>query len=244
MTVPTKVKASADSVAHRILANKADYVSCEKDTGVPWHWIAIVHYRESDLDFKTHLANGDPLTGRTVHVPKGLIAGKNPPYTWPEAAAAALEHENEPKTGWDDFGRYCYQLEAYNGWGYREKGVTSPYLWSQSNQHTRGKYVSDGVYSATAIDEQLGALVVLKSLMAVSPDITFSNVGTQPVAAVKPVPSTVHVAKVVKPVVAASKAVAAKAVSASRAVVRTAAVSVASTSAVSVSVWSWLRSLV
>lgn len=157
---PSRMK-QADVIARMILAHLEDYKQVEAETGVPWHWIAAVHYREASLNFKTHLANGDPLGHPTVHVPRGLLA-----HSWPEGAVQALKQDNDiDRHDWSDFGRYCYQMEAYNGWGYRKHGVTSPYLWSGSNQHARGKFVRDGVYSPNAIDEQLGGLVILKALM-------------------------------------------------------------------------------
>ena len=59
-----------------------------------------------------------------------------------------------------------FQLEGYNGFGYRDHHPTvpSPYLWSFSNHYTRGKYVADGRFSPTAVSQQCGAAVLLKRL--------------------------------------------------------------------------------
>jgi lysozyme family protein len=57
-----------------------------------------------------------------------------------------------------------YRLEAYNGFGYRRKGVPSPYLWSFCNLYERGKYVADGQYDPNAVSKQCGAGVMLKKL--------------------------------------------------------------------------------
>jgi lysozyme family protein len=176
MEVPAGAKQRADVIARLILFHIKDYQSVETLTGVPWYWLGPIHYREGDLNFKTHLANGDSLQHDTYHVPKRLM-GRPGPFTWSDAAVASIKHERLQSIKWDGFARYAYQMEAYNGWGYRSKGVTSPYLWSQSNQHARGKYVADGVYSASAIDAQLGGLVILKSLMDLPgcPAIQFSD---------------------------------------------------------------------
>jgi hypothetical protein len=62
--------------------------------------------------------------------------------------------------------RILYELEGYNGWGYRlyHPHVKSPYLWSFSNHYTRGKYVADGTWSDTARSQQCGAAVIIKRL--------------------------------------------------------------------------------
>jgi hypothetical protein len=67
-----------------------------------------------------------------------------------------------------------YQLEAYNGFGYRlsHPEVLSPYLWSFSNHYTSGKYVADGRWSDSAVSQQCGAAVVLRR-MAERRDIEF-----------------------------------------------------------------------
>jgi lysozyme family protein len=173
MTVSSGDKLAADAVARRILANKDRYLTLQQKLGVPWHWVSLAHYREANLSFLCHLHNGDSLRARTTHVPAGHPLSGDPPFTWEYSAIDALTmapHQLDKIKDWS-FGQYCYQLEKYNGWGYRGKGVTSSYLWAHSDQHESGKYVSDGVYDANAIDKQLGCLVVLGSLMALDPTI-------------------------------------------------------------------------
>ncbi len=59
-----------------------------------------------------------------------------------------------------------YQLEGYNGWGYRlhHPHVLTPYLWSYSNHYTSDKYVADGTWSDTALSKQCGAAVLLRRM--------------------------------------------------------------------------------
>ena len=59
-----------------------------------------------------------------------------------------------------------FQIEGYNGWGYRRQHpqVLSPYLWSFSSHYTRGKYIADGTWSDTAVSKQCGAAVVLRRM--------------------------------------------------------------------------------
>jgi hypothetical protein len=54
--------------------------------------------------------------------------------------------------------------EPYNGYGYRNKGLRSPYLWASTNHQQRGKYVADGVFNASVMDTQMGVAAMLKFL--------------------------------------------------------------------------------
>ena len=60
-----------------------------------------------------------------------------------------------------------YQLEGYNGWGYRDvkPPISTPYLWSFSNHYAKGKYVADGVWDGNAVSRQCGAAVMLRELV-------------------------------------------------------------------------------
>ncbi len=121
---------------------------------------------ESSLRFTGHLHNGDPLTARTVQVPAGRPRSGAPPFSWEESAADALaSHRLGARTDWSLAGM-LYQLERYNGWGYRRfhPDVPSPYLWSFSEHYRAGKYVADGSFSATAVSGQCGAAVLLRRL--------------------------------------------------------------------------------
>ena len=59
-----------------------------------------------------------------------------------------------------------YTIERYNGTGYLRyhKNVPTPYLWSGSQHYVKGKYVSDGKWSSSAVSKQVGAAVILKEL--------------------------------------------------------------------------------
>jgi lysozyme family protein len=59
-----------------------------------------------------------------------------------------------------------FRLEAYNGFGYRFRGLASPYLWSFSDRYERGKFVRDGVFDPNAVSRQSGAAVLVKRLIA------------------------------------------------------------------------------
>ena len=80
----------ARKIARAIIANRARYATVEQATGVPWFMIGPIHARESDMDFSTHLHNGDSLKARTHHVPAGRPRRGNPPFQWDASAVDAL----------------------------------------------------------------------------------------------------------------------------------------------------------
>jgi lysozyme family protein len=150
----------------QFLAKSERYKNVSGPLNMPWQVIAVIHNMESSQNFDRHLHNGDPLTARTVHVPAGRPADGMPPFTWEQSAADALRQRKLDR--WEDWGisGILYQLEGYNGWGYRlyHPHVLSPYLWSYSNHYTSGKYVADGTWSDTAVSRQCGACVLLRRM--------------------------------------------------------------------------------
>ena len=158
------------AVAKKILKYKARYQAIEKRTGVPWHFIAPIHYRESDLDFTTQLAQGDPLGRVSTHVPRGQGPYYGPD-AWERAALIALEDTGATKVKDWRLEKMIYHWEQYNGWGYYNHSVPSPYVWGGTTIQKPGKYVADGKWSPTAVDQQLGCAAILKSLMELDPTI-------------------------------------------------------------------------
>lgn len=151
-------KQVADRLTAPIAFNR--YKSVEKATGVPWWFIAVVHEREASQNWSSQLGQGDPLNKKSTHKP----IGRGPFKTWEDGAIDALT--NCPpfaakNTDWS-IGGSLAMLEQYNGLGYAGKGVPSPYIWSGSDQYSKGKYVADGVYDPDAIDNQLGCAGLLK----------------------------------------------------------------------------------
>jgi lysozyme family protein len=47
-------------------------------------------------------------------------------------------------------------LEQYNGLGYATKGIPSPYIWSGTDQYSKGKYVADHMFDPSVVDAQFG----------------------------------------------------------------------------------------
>lgn len=156
-----------DAAVETIRASKTRYESVGKKVNVPWYFIAIVHYMEGGSRFDRHLHNGDPLSARTVNVPKGRPKEGTSPFTWEASAEDALIFTVVNKwTNWSVPG-LLYKFEGYNGFGYRKLNppINSPYLWSFSNQYSIGKFIADRVFSATAVSKQCGAAVILRRLL-------------------------------------------------------------------------------
>jgi lysozyme family protein len=167
-------------LARKLIRHKAQYQTVEARTGVPWFVIAALHNRESDADFSTYLGNGEPLNRRTILVPKG----RGPFDDWEAGAVDALVLDGlDQVKAWTPE-RACFEIEKFNGFGYRKRGINSPYLWSFSNHYVRGKYISDGRFSPTHVDQQSGAIPVLKRIMELDSSARFrtgKKPGTNPV---------------------------------------------------------------
>ena len=132
---------------------------------MPWWFVGVIHVLECSCRFDQHLHNGDSLKAKTVRVPAGRPKTGKAPYNWEESAIDAL---TMPGKAYHEEGDWSiaatlFRLEGYNGYGYRlYRGIHTPYLWSGTNHYTRGKYTSDGNYSATAVSKQAGAAGLIK----------------------------------------------------------------------------------
>lgn len=162
------VKKNFTPIAKKIIANKNQYQIAESLTGVPWYLIGLLHLRESDLDFNTQLAQGDPLHSKSKHVPRG----RGPFPTWASGAYDALV----TLKGWNKIKdwrleKQLYYAQLYNGWGYYNHGVPSAYVWAGTSIYKGGKYIADGVWSSSAMDVQPGVAGVLKAMMELDPSI-------------------------------------------------------------------------
>lgn len=175
VSVNASKKALFAKVAARLVkpTAKAVYLSLEKQTGVPWWVIAVIHERESSQNWSRSLAQGDPWNRVSVHVPRG----RGPFASFEEAGVDALVRCAPYAARWKDWsmGGALTLLEMYNGLGYARMGKPSPYIWAGTNQYQRGKYVRDGVYDASVVDTQLGCAGLLIAMREID-----SSVGQPP----------------------------------------------------------------
>jgi len=170
-----------DAAVRKIQSGKARYesVAAELGNGIPWWFIGITHFMEIGhkypLQFNYHLHCGDPLTGRTVHVPKGRPLfnpshlqeqpSKENPYSWEESAVDALTYMGYDKQTVWGISQCLFLFEKFNGMGYNKRGLLSPYVWSYTNHYTKGKYAADGKYDPNLVSKQPGTAAILKRLL-------------------------------------------------------------------------------
>lgn len=157
--------AAVKVITDKIIANRARYEAVEAATTVPWYVVASIHSLEGSLNFKTHLHNGDPLTAKTVHVPKGRPPG-TPPFKWEASAIDAIKFDGLSSVPKWTLPVILFRLEGFNGFGYRTRHpeMLTPYLWSFTDKYVKGKFVADGKFDANAVSQQCGAAAILKAL--------------------------------------------------------------------------------
>jgi len=174
MVIDDNRKDEIISICKNILSHKERYQKVSEQTGIPYYAIAAIHSRESSLNFTRHLHNGDSLEHRTVHVPAGRPKTGEPPFTWEESAADALQQiEIEDKAHVWSITNMLFQLESYNGWGYRKHGIFTPYLWAATNHYSKGKFVEVfskekqkfvGQFNPNLQDKQIGCAPIIRYL--------------------------------------------------------------------------------
>lgn len=164
--------------AQKIKANQSRYqhvglLVCLPNP-VPWYFIGLIHLMEGELNFHTHLYNGDPLTQRTVHYPQGRPIEGTPPFEWEFSAIDSLKYQGFDKPITWDIPMVLRKLELYNGRGYFHHDIYTPYLWSRTNHYTKGKFTEvlnpqthhyDVHYDQNLVSGQIGAAPILKQLL-------------------------------------------------------------------------------
>jgi lysozyme family protein len=129
-------------------------------------WIACIDYRESSNDVRTYLGNGDPIIGtgmKTTDVP----IGRGPFSTWQAGAHDALKHVglvNSMVTA-------AWEAERWNGFGPREHGVPTGYLWAGTTVYQGGGYPADGEWEPSWFDRRLGVMPLLYVLGQLDPSL-------------------------------------------------------------------------
>lgn len=169
MVIRADRQPTIDKLVARIVAFRARYEEVGAKLNIPWHFIGIVHSMECSCNFGLHLHNGDTLMHRTARVPSGrpTPAVADPPFAWSTSAIDALTLKGlNTKTDWS-LAAQLYRLEQFNGFGYRRRGLATPYLWSFSSHYTKGKFVKDHVFDPEALSAQCGGAVLLKQMIAV-----------------------------------------------------------------------------
>lgn len=172
ITRPTEVRNRAMAILRRpeVLTN---FHPVEEATGIPMLWMICSFERESGLDFRTSPAQGDRWDRRSVNVPRGV----GPFKSFTEAAIWSYKYDaidqNSAPWSWPYM---CWAWEKFNGFGPRDHGRVSGYVFSGTNQYDPpsgkgGKYVSDGHWSPGAVDQQLGCIPLALELLRLEPSL-------------------------------------------------------------------------
>ena|SRR3984957_1064585 len=142
-------------------------------TGIPKLWWMASFERESSSDYSTNPAQGDPWDRKSTHVPRGM----GPYENWYSAAIAAYDMSGLNKVGAENWTweQGCYRGEAFNGFGPRQHGRATGYLWSWSNQYNGGKYIADGIWSSSAVDQQCGMIPLMVEMLRQDPSLALVN---------------------------------------------------------------------
>ncbi len=146
--------------------NRARYEEVARRTNMPPEMIAALHWRESNGNFNTYLHQGDPLGRPAQNHPRNIPVFHN----WEDAATHALNQKRSTQEALGitrtttDPAKLAAYAETYNGLGYHNRGVPSPYVYAGTDQYQRGKYVADGRYDPRHVDQQLGVLAMLRAL--------------------------------------------------------------------------------
>lgn len=159
-TLTDSMKSQIEKIKDIFEANKDKYEAVEEATGIPAELICAIHYREGSCNFDTYLHNGQPLGQTTTLVPKGIYFDD-----WEEAAIDALTRERDlSQLEEGNLDSYLYYAECYNGTGYRDHNINSPYVWSGTDKYTCGMYVADGQFDPSYKDTRPGVAVIMKAL--------------------------------------------------------------------------------
>jgi lysozyme family protein len=167
--VPSRAN-EIDAVARKLIRFLPKYATVEAKTRVPAIWQATVFEREASSNFKLYFGNGDPLSRITTHVPahRGPFTG---PTAWEDGAIDALHVDRiEEVKDWT-WPRFCYEGELWNGFGPRNHGRHTGYLWAGMTPYTGGKYVADGKWDPHHNDAQLGIVPVALRMIELEPSL-------------------------------------------------------------------------
>src|SRR5258706_3373156 len=161
-----KVSAAKAVVNQIFLPHKDRFLAVQQRTGVPALWLMPTWYREEPR-FDCYFGNGDPLDRITTDVPRG----RGPFATWEEGCvdSLALDHISQPATWTWEYA--CYEWERWNGFGPRNHGRPTGYLWAGTSEYRGGKYVEDGVWSPRTWDTQLGTVIIARELATANQEI-------------------------------------------------------------------------
>lgn len=164
----------------------------QQELGIPMVWMICSFERESGMDFSRSPAQGDRWDRVSVNVPRG--AGPFKSFT--ESAIWSYKHDGIDKNSAPWSWPYaCWAWEKFNGFGPRDHGRVSGYVFAGTDQYDppsgrAGKYVSDGRWSPSAVDGQLGCVPLALELIKLDPSLQIEGLPVVTTPAIIPVTPT------------------------------------------------------
>jgi lysozyme family protein len=163
----------------RLLQDKPVYLRIFEATGVPAAGSMALAEREMSGNLHCYLGNGQRLTKRTTIVPINRGPFPDTEDGFIAAALDALHLDGLDQVaampgGWS-LPRFAYESDAWNGWGYRLRGIPSPYSFGGTTVQKPGKFVRDHGFSPTMMDPQLGTIAIVEKLFELDPSLRFGD---------------------------------------------------------------------
>ena len=146
--------------------NQGRYEAVAQEADVPAKLIAALHWRESTGNFGTYLHQGDPLGRPAVNWPNNIPVF----HRWEDAAIHALNMKKwnrdtlQIDVNTQDPGKLGAYAEMYNGLGYHNRSISTPYVYAGSSAYASGKYIADGRFSSATVDSQVGVVPLMGAI--------------------------------------------------------------------------------
>jgi lysozyme family protein len=152
---------------------KTNFEPVQVALGIPMVWMICSFERESGMDFTRSPAQGDRWDHISVNVPRGV----GPFKSFTDAALWSYRHDGIDKNlaPWS-WPYMCWSWEEFNGFGPRNHGHVSGYVWAGTDQYDPpagqgGKYIADGIWDPHAVDKQLGCVPLALELVRLDPSL-------------------------------------------------------------------------
>lgn len=176
-TIVPKREAELASASRRLLRDKEVYKHVESLTHVPAAALMALAEREMTGNLHCYLGNGQRLDRRTTIVPINRGPFPDTPEGFVAGCLDALHLDGLDQVwrkpgGWS-LPRFCYESEGWNGWGYRSRGIPSPYVFGATSVQRPGKFPRDHFFDPNMMDPQLGTLALVEEIVKLDPSLEF-----------------------------------------------------------------------
>jgi lysozyme family protein len=139
---------------------------------VPPVFLAALDFREDDCNPARAIGQGDRWNQKSVNVPRGL--GPWGSKLDADKFYVHYDHLDNPPAPYD-LVVSAFEGLMWNGWGYDNNGILSPYLVGGTNHQQRGKYTRDRFLDRSVMDQQVGILPIMLEAIRRRPDLAFGG---------------------------------------------------------------------